>query len=395
MGYARNRPRKRAGSESRPRRWASPTRHYTGRTTSPPPASRTRARAARYRLLGAYATALAERPVAIVTAHTEDDQAETLLMRLARGSGVDGLSSMRRRRPLLDDPDVMLARPLLGLAKRRLVATLEAAALDWIEDPSNARADFERARLREAAGELTALGLTTDKLALSAGRLLRARDALDQAADDLSARAVDVHGGIHAKIDPGAFLAAPAELRLRLLARVLAAFGGEARPARLAQVEALMEALSAPRTGSSRVAVTLGGCIVRAGARAIHVFREQGAGGLPVLTLDPGQSATWDGRFHVGLADARSLAAAGIAAPVIVRALGPSAYATLRPQFATACLPARAAAALPSFWAADRLVGVPQIEAIGLPQITAETVCTSQFVAWRPTTASRGPQILV
>jgi tRNA(Ile)-lysidine synthase len=130
------------------------------------------ARQARYFLLGDLARRQADgRPVAVVTAHTEDDQAETLLMRLARGSGLDGLTGMPSARALDADEEVTLLRPLLGIPGGRLRATLQARGQQWIEDPSNDVDKFERVGIRKAAASLAALGLTNAKIALSARRL--------------------------------------------------------------------------------------------------------------------------------------------------------------------------------------------------------------------------------
>jgi tRNA(Ile)-lysidine synthase len=344
------------------------------------------AREARYRLLAAYATQCRAERVAVVTAHTEDDQAETFLMRLARGSGIDGLSCMPARRPLEGAEGTELVRPLLAIAKRRLVATLKTADIAWVEDPSNERLDFERARLRAARESLAALGLTSDKLALSARRLARARVVLEQALEPLAA-AVDVNDGIFASIDRRIFADAAVELRVRLLVRVLKAFGGDAKPPRLVKVEGLADALSAKGVEAANVALTLGGCIIRANARSIRVYREGAPGDLPQIEIEPGRDALWDGRFRVGIASAKMLNDAGVSTRVMVRALGGSAYATLRarpPRKPNA--PARALAALPSFWSGDQLIAVPQLafQAQGALRKGGRSsdLCSSVFVGW-------------
>ena len=155
---------------------------------------------------------------AIVTAHTEDDQAETLLMRLARGSGLDGLTGMSASRLVEPAAACSLVRPLLATAGARLKATLQAQGIAWIEDPSNECDRFERVRLRKARAGLEAIGLTSDKVALSAKRLARARAALEAATSELAVQArLDVHGGIYASLDAHVFSGAAEELRLRLL----------------------------------------------------------------------------------------------------------------------------------------------------------------------------------
>jgi len=313
------------------------------------------ARAARYRLLASLArTYDLEERVAVVTAHTEDDQAETLLMRLARGSGLDGLAGMVAARPLDDEDKVVLLRPLLGIAGARLRATLRAAGAQWIEDPSNEADRFERVRIRKAAAVLSDLGIGNDKLALSARRLARARDAIEHALTGLREKVrLDLHGGAFASFTHAQWSAAPAELRLRLLGRLIASYGGEEGPVRLAQLEALQERmLEAQFEGA-----TLGGAVISRHGEYIRVWRELGRGGPGTLTLQPGAAVVWDRRFRV------SIPAGGLP-PVEVRALGLVPFAELRQRadrrpWPNPAVPAAAAATLPAFWNGKTLLTVP------------------------------------
>lgn len=312
------------------------------------------ARSARYRLLAEFArrTSSSARS-AIVTAHTADDQAETLLMRLARGSGIDGLAAMQTER-LADDalPPVAIVRPLLGVTGARLRATLGEAGRTWIEDPSNDAQRFERVRVRKARGLLEGLGLSNGKLALSARRLARAKAALDAATEALGRNAaVDLHDGIFASFDEVVWRAAPEEFRLRLLGRLIRSFGGLSEPLSLSQVEDLIERMSE----AGFEGATLGGCVISRHGRSIRVEREGGRHELPTLVLLPGGSGVWDHRFRV-------TSAAHSSGAVEVRALGPEAYARLRRQLAKEPgLPASAAATMPAFWRADELLFVPAI----------------------------------
>src|SRR5262245_40171502 len=100
------------------------------------------ARNARYRLLGDWCRTHEVR--ALLLAHTEDDQAETFLLRLGRGSGVDGLSAMKPRAPfpLPGYGEIELLRPLLGITRAELRSHLAANGADWLEDPMNADPRF-------------------------------------------------------------------------------------------------------------------------------------------------------------------------------------------------------------------------------------------------------------
>lgn len=321
-----------------------------------------RAREARYALLVAHARRLARTgpggPAAVVTAHTADDQAETLIMRLGRGSGLDGLAGMAPTRPLLPDGSVQLVRPLLGVSKAGLADLLAEAGGDFLHDPSNERLDFERVRVRAANAHLVALGLSNDKLALSASRLQRVREALEQVTGARLAALVDVHGGAYASVDRAAWLAEPVELRVRMLARLLAAFGGDAKPAQLSQVEALEAQLACARP----LAQTLAGCIVSQGRTTLRLYREPGRRKLPELTLAPGEEVLWDWRFRIRYEGTEDPDAEDLLGPVVVRPLGLQAYATLRGELAPKDRPpARAADGLPAIWSGDRLIAVPSL----------------------------------
>ena len=142
----------------------------------------------------------------LVLAHHLEDQAETLLLRLARGSGVDGLAAMA---PVSETPTVRLLRPLLTVPKARLGATLEAVGQPHVEDPSNESAAFRRVRLRHASSVLAREGLTAERLAATAARMARARAALDDAAARLLARAAALYPEGYAFLDLAEFRAAP------------------------------------------------------------------------------------------------------------------------------------------------------------------------------------------
>ena len=121
----------------------------------------------------------------ILTAHTLDDQAETVLIRMARGSGLTGLGAMARmsRLPSGGDGAITLVRPLLDIPKSRLVATLRAAKIDYADDPSNRDPRFTRVRLRGLMDALAHEGLDARRLTQLARRLKRADAAIEAAVD--------------------------------------------------------------------------------------------------------------------------------------------------------------------------------------------------------------------
>ena len=246
-----------------------------------------RAAAARRRLLLA---ATRERGAdTLLLAHHADDQAETVLARLARGSGVVGLAAMAAWR---DEGDVAIVRPLLAIPKSRLIATLRAAGWDWIEDPSNRDERFLRARLRAAGPVLEELGLTRERLVETARVMARAAAALETLVDDLAARTVGTHPAGWAWIDRAGFGAAPAEIRLRLLARLARSVAGAEHAPRLDGLEAIE---AAALSGAARVVRTLAG--VRFEVRGGRIWLAGEGGRTPErLELAPGAQGVWRGR---------------------------------------------------------------------------------------------------
>jgi tRNA(Ile)-lysidine synthase len=243
------------------------------------------ARAARYRLLaGAARKANATH---ILTAHTRDDQAETVLIRMSRGSGVSGLAAMARISTLPGDGEgqIKLVRPLLDIPKARLVATLRAAKIPFADDPSNRDPRFTRARLRGLMDELAREGLDARRLALLARRLKRADLAIEAAVNRAAAELTlsSARPGAIA-FDAAGYARLPAEIALRLIGRALARVGDEG-PVELAKLEALKAALDAAQNaGNARFRRSLAGAIVTLAERQITVERAPPRRGKPLTT---------------------------------------------------------------------------------------------------------------
>jgi tRNA(Ile)-lysidine synthase len=196
------------------------------------------ARDARYRLLAKAARAVSATHV--LTAHTQDDQAETLLMRMSRGSGIAGLAAMARQS---QRDGVVLARPLLHIPKARLVATLKKAKIGFADDPTNRDTNFTRPRLRAIMPALAAEGFDARNLTRLAARLARANAAVEILVDGAERYlALGEPDPDHAGFDANAFAALAEEIRLRLLLRRIDRVGHEG-PAELGKVEALLAAL--------------------------------------------------------------------------------------------------------------------------------------------------------
>ena len=227
--------------------------------TGPKPISgiQEKAREARYRLLSEHARSIGAPYV--LTAHHADDQAETVLMRLGRGSGVAGLAGMRRETPFTEG--VALVRPLLELAKLDLLAICAAESLAFVADPSNEDPTYHRVRLRQQAEAAATLGLDRPALVRLARRMARAEEALEK---EVARRLAE----LQPLAEPGfwradlavARTAAP-EIVQRLVGRAIL-HAGQAGPLPLERLEALTDALRAALEERRPFRRTMGGALL-------------------------------------------------------------------------------------------------------------------------------------
>ncbi len=232
----------------------------------------------------------------LATAHTREDQAETFFMRLARGSGIRGLSAMRA-----DETDaVLLERPLLETSRADLRATLVAAGHAWIEDPSNRDERFERIRLRQALPMLAELGLTPAAVTRSATRLERALATIEGLCREFLCRHVEIRPEGFAMVDFPAFHNLDDEVAIQLLEQLLGQLGGGDTPPRLMAVEALHHWLRRGGTGAR----TLAGCRIAQRKRHLLIGREAGRISRTPVMLAAGGGLVWDKRFWISIGPA-------------------------------------------------------------------------------------------
>jgi tRNA(Ile)-lysidine synthase len=217
-----------------------------------------RAREARYRLLIDHAKAIGGE--VLMTAHHADDQAETVLFRLLRGSGVAGLRGM----DVISMRDGMtIARPLLGLKKRDLIAFAEARGAPFIDDPSNADPRFARTRLRALLVRLGEEGLDAQALDRLARRARETEEALARLTANIEARI-----GLEGAVDARALFAAPIAIAQRILTRRIAETGGrDASRIGLEKVETLATDLRDALEERRAYGANVGGAIVRLTAK--------------------------------------------------------------------------------------------------------------------------------
>lgn len=218
------------------------------------------ARDARYRLMGAWL--IKHKVATLFVGHTQDDQAETFLLRLARGSGLDGLAAMRARAPwpIPGFAQLTVMRPLLDLRRDPLRNYLQALGQAWLDDPMNDDAAFDRVKIRKAAAVMAEAGLSPARIASAAAHLARARESLEIVTEAVLARAVRTGGGEGVLLDPKALAAAPREVGLRALASVLMAVGDQAYRPRFESLERLFDRIAG---ADFRGGATLHGCHIR------------------------------------------------------------------------------------------------------------------------------------
>ena len=290
------------------------------------------ARDARYRLIGAWAreAGLAE----VWLGHSRDDVAETLLIRLGRAAGLDGLSRMAQ---IFEREGMRWRRPLLDAGREELRAHLRAADLTWAEDPSNADPAYLRVRARQALPSLADLGISAEALSRSAAALAQSRTLIEEVMSaEWSARAWLEGGDILLRLE-----GAGPEVSRRLIRSALSWIGGGGWPVRQSAMAALAEHLSrAPHH-------TLAGCLVTRTTEGVRIAREWRA----VRDLVGDGCAPWDGRWVL------EPPAEGKAEGLEVRALGEGIAAC--PDWRATGLPRRSLMAGPAVWKAEKLIAAP------------------------------------
>ncbi len=229
------------------------------------------ARRARYALMGKWCQKHKTR--FLFVAHTRDDVAETFLLRLGRGSGVDGLSAMRAVAPypLAGFGELAIARPLLDFGREELRCYLESEGVAWLEDPMNKDPRFSRVRVRALMPALEAAGLSQQRIVDAARHLARARAALDADTDELLRAHASIDASGKFLVDRRALCAAPREIGLRALSQLIVEVSGASYRPRFECLMALYSALCATPKFRAR---TLHGCRIGLAPKRLQLFGE-------------------------------------------------------------------------------------------------------------------------
>ena len=298
------------------------------------------AREARYRLMQDYCARHGIR--ALLLGHQLEDQLETLLMRLSKGSGLEGLTAMQRKSSA---GRISLLRPLLSLRRETLRAYLRAEKQDWIDDPSNENPVFTRTRVGAVLTEMQQLpGSDLDSIALSLARLQRASQSLDDLARQKIEESCEISPLGFIRLSQAALDDCPDELALRILNALIRSVGGGQR-IRLQALEQLYVRLFRDKAGKS---ATLAGAQLQASGSDWLVCRER--------------EWIWDNRFLVtdNMPDASRPASLRIAA------LGTDGARQLREHLDERDLPripAKVRASLPALWSGAEVAAAPLVVA--------------------------------
>lgn len=270
-----------------------------------------KARDARYKAMSDFLCATAFQGV-LLTAHHLDDQAETFFLRLGRGSGVNGLSSMRPFSTI--DHGICVARPFLNVRKDRLMATVEAAGQEFILDPSNKNTRFDRIKIRNSLSLLEDLGLKPKRIAQTTAHLQRASRALDHYVDRHLFSSVSSAPGGAFLLSEAPFRDAPEEIRLRSLSNLIRFVSGSIYGPRFEQLSDLLAALDETGLDETKnerlnrasgvgraltVKRVLGGVVLDRKKSGLWLYREAGRKGLCVNTIGPGETIDWDRRYRI------------------------------------------------------------------------------------------------
>jgi len=302
------------------------------------------ARQARYNLLSEWCARNAV--LSLFVAHHQEDQAETVLLRLARGSGLDGLAAMA---PVVETRQLRILRPLLTVPAKRLRATLKDRGAEFVQDPSNKDPNYARVRMRALSETLGREGMTARRLAATAVHAARARSTVEGGVAQLLAHAALVYPQGYASLEKLALQKAPEEIALRAMARMLTTIGGNDYSPRMERLLRLYDwMISNPGKGGK----TLSGCRILAQDGTFLVCREPAA--ADEIAFARGE-VFWDGRFRFlfrprGQGEVRRLGREGWCKTVADA-----------PNLRNSPIPAAVKVSLPAIWSEKEVVCVPHL----------------------------------
>jgi tRNA(Ile)-lysidine synthase len=324
-------------------------RHHVLRWTGAKPRTgiQAAARDARYRLLGGWCQD--QGVLHLLVAHHRADQAETYVLRRARGSGPDGLAAMA---PVTERAEMRLLRPFLDVAPERLRATLRQTGQAWIEDPTNRDPRFARARLRSHAARHMQPARQFPEVSRRAMAAAARRAAAERETAALFAHCCRLAPAGYARLDRNTMRRLSPDFAARALARVIACVGGRAHVPASRKLERLVAGLA---SGNDRYDRTLGGCRILARPDDLLVCRENR--NLPAPTpVSSGDALFWDGRFRVAIGD--------VPDGTVLGSLGEEGWRQISadaPGLRDSRIPLPARLSSPALWDAQGVFAVPHL----------------------------------
>ena len=265
-----------------------------------------KAREARYDLLFTY---MRERGLLhLFVAHTMDEQAETFLLRMRRGSGIEGLSAINAE---VLYRDLRVLRPLLGFTKNELRDYLKEKGIDWVDDPANFDTSYDRVKVRHLLKIMDGYGLGAECIDRAVSGIKRAKNAIDVYATKVMAETVSLDFCGFVRLDAERLLSHPQEVVFRVLSRIIFVVSGNHVPVRLEKIASLADRLTSVGKG-----MTLGGCFIKQYRGKVVFVREVSFLPPKVVFADKGR---W-GHFTISAPGFRG----------ILGALGADGYAQIR-----------------------------------------------------------------
>ena len=298
------------------------------------------AREARYRLMQNSIPSGA----ILITGHTLDDQAETFLMRLRRGSGVDGLASMAEQSYLsFGNDEMIIFRPLLDFERQTLRSVLKFYEVDWIEDPTNNDPSFERVRVRDLLARFVEIGIDKNTISRTAFLMQSAKTALNQYALDCYEKFGSCDNG-DIIFDFDEFSKQPLDIKRRLMSASQKWISNQKYRPRLSQVDALINSIDEKITFSGS------GTICYVHNNSIKITREVNA---CVNEVDASNGVIFDRRWK--------LVTSENCKDLTIKCLGEDGYKLLEPDLRKK-IPYKTIIALPALFKDNNLINFPFID---------------------------------
>ena len=252
------------------------------------------ARTVRYKLLTEWAKK--EGLQCVLLGHTLDDQEENLILRFFRGSGVDGLASMEKKKLY---NNILWFRPLLEYRKISLQIFLKDMEKDWVEDPSNNNEKFERIKIRKLLPKLKEAGLIKKRFVQTADHMKRATEVLAKVAINEAKGMIEISDFGETKIDVYKYAKTLKDTQFRILSGLISWYSGNFYRPRFNQLDHLQKLIA---ENNDLNGVSLGGIILKKSAEFISINREMSA--IKIKEKITCRKIIWDNRWRLSFGKA-------------------------------------------------------------------------------------------